>query len=129
MTFHQSLLLDGQFGRRRRMAGWLRITLVLLMLSSVAGTFGTKVTNASAGDDLPAWLRAASNATLPQLSSDVPAVVLADESVVTIEDDGRMTRSDFYAVKVLTREGREVAVARAVYNTDSEKVKELRACS
>jgi len=53
--------------------------------------------------------------------------VLADESVVTIDDDGRMTRNDFHAVKVLTREGHDEAVAHAVYNIDSEKVKELRA--
>jgi hypothetical protein len=83
--------------------------------------------NVRAGDDAPAWLRTAAAASIPGYPPDVPAVVLADESVVTIDDDGRMTRSDFYAVKVLTREGRDEAVARAVYNTDTEKVKELRA--
>lgn len=78
-------------------------------------------------DDAPAWLRAAAGTATPTLPKDVPAVVLADESVVTIEDDGRMTRSDFYAVRILTREGRDEAVAHAVYNTDSEKVKDLKA--
>lgn len=78
-------------------------------------------------DDAPGWLRAASSASLPTFPKDVPAVVLADESTVTVDDDGRMTRSDLYAIKVLTREGRDEAVARAVYNTDSEKIKDLRA--
>jgi len=82
---------------------------------------------ARTGDDAPAWLRAAAGSSIPAFQKDIPAVVLADESVVTIDDDGRMIRSDFYAVKVLTREGRDEAVAHAVYNTDTEKVKDLRA--
>ena len=105
-----------------------RLTIVQLsVLSALAFALGLTSVNARAGDDAPGWLRAAAASTIPSFPRDVPAVILADESVVTIEDDGRMTRSDFYAVKVLTREGREEAVAHAVYNTDSEKVKELRA--
>src|ERR1044071_7661263 len=61
------------------------------------------------------------------LPKDVTAIVLDDESNVIVEEDGRMTRDDVYAIKVLTREGREHAEATAVYNTDSEKVKDLKA--
>jgi uncharacterized protein DUF3857/transglutaminase superfamily protein len=78
-------------------------------------------------DDVPAWLRAASSTTVPSYPKDVPAVVLNDESVVTMDEDGKITRNDLYAIKVLTREGRAEAVARTVYNTDSEKVREMRA--
>lgn len=99
----------------------------LLAITTFAFALGSMSVNARAGDDAPAWLRAAAGASVPSFPRDVPAVVLADESVVTIDDDGRMTRSDFYAVKVLTREGRDEAVAHAVYNTDTEKIKELRA--
>jgi Domain of Unknown Function with PDB structure (DUF3857)/Transglutaminase-like superfamily len=96
-------------------------------LTALAFALSMKNVSASAGDDVPAWLRAAAGVTIPVFQKDVPAIVLADESTVTIDEDGRMTRSDFYAIKVLTREGRDEAVAHAVYNTDSEKVKELRA--
>jgi hypothetical protein len=98
----------------------------LIVLAAMA-VLGVMNINVQAGDDAPAWLRAASAASIPSLAKDIRAVVLADESVVTIDDDGKMTRSDFYAVKVLTREGRDEAVAHAVYNTDTEKIKELRA--
>jgi len=127
MICYRSLMFAEQFRRPRNVnAKGLRLTIFLLVLTS-AGVLGLRVASAAGGDDVPAWLRAASDATLPKLANDIPAIVLADESRVSIEDDGRMTRSDFYAVKVLTREGRDEAVARAVYNTDSEKVKELRA--
>ena len=104
-----------------------RSLFFLLLATVLAGIGLSQPGRPVLADDAPAWLRNAAVSSIPTLSRDVPAVVLADESVVTIEEDGRMTRSDFYAVKVLTREGRDEAVAHAVYNTDSEKVKELRA--
>ena len=119
-----SARLTGRRSTRRRR--WLSIAQ-LSVLTAIAIAMGLRSVNARAGDDAPAWLRAAAGATIPTFPKDVPAVVLADESVVTIDDDGRMTRNDFYAVKVLTREGRDEAVAHAVYNTDTEKVKDLRA--
>jgi hypothetical protein len=127
MTSNHASRFPGNVGRRS-IPGNPRLTIVQLsVLAALAFALGQMSVNARAGDDAPAWLRAAAGSTIPAFPRDVPAVILADESVVTIEDDGRMTRSDFYAVKVLTREGREEAVAHAVYNTDSEKVKELRA--
>jgi uncharacterized protein DUF3857/transglutaminase superfamily protein len=104
-----------------------RLIAYVAALSMMAGAIGLMSVNVRAGDDAPAWLRAAAASSIPAFPPDIPAVVLADESVVTIDDDGRMTRNDFYAVKVLTREGRDEAMARAVYNTDTEKVKDLRA--
>jgi hypothetical protein len=104
-----------------------RLIAYVAALSVMAGAIGLMSVNVRAGDDAPAWLRAAAASSIPAFPPDIPAVVLADESVVTIDDDGRMTRNDFYAVKVLTREGRDEAMARAVYNTDTEKVKDLRA--
>jgi len=99
----------------------------LLIIAAAIGSALLQGNSPVRADDAPAWLRTAASTTVASYPKDVPAVVLADESVVTIEDDGRMTRSDVFAVKVLTREGRDEAVARAVYNTDSEKVKEFRA--
>jgi transglutaminase-like putative cysteine protease len=127
MTSNHASRFRGDVGRRSIPRNRRLIIVQLSVLSALTFALGLMSVNARAGDDAPAWLRAAAGSTIPSFPRDVPAVILADESVVTIEDDGRMTRSDFYAVKVLTREGREEAVAHAVYNTDSEKVKELRA--
>jgi Domain of Unknown Function with PDB structure (DUF3857)/Transglutaminase-like superfamily len=122
---HESLTTGNS--TRRSIRRNRRLIAQLAVLTAMAFAIGLICVNAHAGDDAPAWLRAAAGSSIPAFQKDVPAVVLADESVVTIDDDGRMTRSDTYAVKVLTREGRDEAVAHAVYNTDSEKVKELRA--
>lgn len=80
-----------------------------------------------AGDDPPAWLKQAVAAALPAYDKEVPGVVLWDESRVTVDDSGRIVTTNFRAVKILTREGRDAAVAREVYNTDSGKVREMRA--
>lgn len=103
-------------------AGYLSLCFLIAALALVC-----RVQTSARADDAPSWLRDVATKSVPEYPKDVPAVVLTDESVVNVEEDGRMTRSDFYAIKVLTREGRDDAVARAVYNTDSEKVREMRA--
>jgi hypothetical protein len=80
-----------------------------------------------ARDDAPTWLRQVTSANTASYAKDVPAVVLWDESKVTVDDDGKVTTVDFYAVKVLTREGRGEAIAKRVYNTDSGKVRDMHA--
>ena len=125
MIINRAYISAEEIDRRSMRKRWLIAQLALVI--GLALALGLISVNARTGDDAPAWLRAAAGLTIPPYQKDVPAVVLADESVVTIDEDGRMIRSDFYAVKVLTREGRDEAVAHAVYNTDSEKVKELRA--
>ncbi|HEY9230506.1 MAG TPA: DUF3857 domain-containing protein, partial [Blastocatellia bacterium] len=66
-------------------------------------------------------------ASLPSYSKEVPAVVLWDERRITVDEDGRVQQTDYYAVKILSREGRSEAIAHAVYTTDTGKVRELRA--
>ncbi|HEY0319855.1 MAG TPA: DUF3857 domain-containing protein [Pyrinomonadaceae bacterium] len=82
---------------------------------------------AAGGDDVPQWLQQAAASQAPSYEKDVPAVVLQDEQVVTIGEDGRITTTTTYAVRVLVREGRAFAQATEFYETDSGKVKELRA--
>ncbi|MDQ5837540.1 MAG: DUF3857 and transglutaminase domain-containing protein [Acidobacteriota bacterium] len=79
------------------------------------------------GDDAPAWLRPAAAAAAPTYENKVPAVVLYKERNVTVSDDGRVVTTTTYAVRVLTREGRETARAGAVYLTGSGKVRDLKA--
>ncbi|MBS1810963.1 MAG: DUF3857 domain-containing protein [Acidobacteria bacterium] len=80
-----------------------------------------------AGDDAPPWLRQAAAASTPPYHKDVPAVVLLDENRVAVDEEGKVTRSVFYAVKILTRDGRGLARASEVYETDKGKIKEFRA--
>lgn len=84
-------------------------------------------TYASPGDEAPTWLRQAAAQKLPAYDRTVSAVVLVDESTVTVAEDGRVTTQYSYAVRILSREGRESAVAEEGYATDRGKVKEMRA--
>src|SRR5262249_5084835 len=79
------------------------------------------------GDEAPAWLKQAAAATVPPYGKEVHAVVLHSETRKTVEEDGRVRSVDYFAVRILKREGRKEAVARAGYSTDFEKVKEMRA--
>ncbi len=80
-----------------------------------------------AGDDVPPWFRQAALASVPTYDKKVPAVVLLDESRMTIGEDGRTTKVNYYAVRILTRDGREAAHAFMPYRTDSGKVRDIRA--
>ncbi|HEX8558644.1 MAG TPA: DUF3857 domain-containing protein [Pyrinomonadaceae bacterium] len=80
------------------------------------------------GDDAPAWLKAAAAAPAPAYDKDVAGVVVNDESVVTVGEDGRSTKTTTFAVRLLTRAGFGRAAAVAHYDTDNGgKVVELRA--
>jgi len=49
--------------------------------------------------------------------------VLLDESVLTVSEDGRVTTTANYAIRVLRREGRGFARADVSYEPDTDKVK------
>ncbi|HVG19360.1 MAG TPA: DUF3857 domain-containing protein [Blastocatellia bacterium] len=108
----------------------LRARRLGLRSLAVIATFSALVlmiAAAPAGDDAPQWLRQVASADAASYGKDVRAAVLWNESRVTVEDDGKVTTVDFYAVRILTREGRGQAIAKRVYNTDSGKVREMRA--
>ncbi|MEK7830178.1 MAG: DUF3857 domain-containing protein, partial [Acidobacteriota bacterium] len=78
-------------------------------------------------DEPPAWLRQAAAVNLPTYGKEVRAVVLHDEANKKVEEDGRITTTTLWAVKILSREGRGQASASESYNTGSGKIKEMRA--
>ncbi|MBC7796012.1 MAG: DUF3857 domain-containing protein, partial [Pyrinomonadaceae bacterium] len=81
-----------------------------------------------AGDDVPSWLLQDAKTAVPTYEiKNVPAVVLRKEQSLTVDNNGRVTTTTNFAVRILTREGRDEAVATAVYNTGSEKVREFNA--
>jgi len=82
------------------------------------------VTGAYADDQIPAWMTQAARGVVPSYDKDVPAVVLHDEQQITYSD-GRLLSVENYAVKLLSKEGRRFAVARAYYLVSSGKVKDI----
>src|SRR5947207_8078645 len=100
----------------------------LLLLLAAAALFLAPAPRAAAGEDVPTWLRQAAAASAPAYDKDVPAVVVDDESTITVGEDGRVTTVTTYAVRVLTRAGIKRTVAGEGYDTDSGgKVLEMRA--
>lgn len=81
----------------------------------------------ASSEDAPPWLRQAAALNIPTYDKKVTTVVLVDESIMTVAEDGRVITTSTYAVRIINREGRASAVATVGYETDIEKVRELRA--
>lgn len=77
-------------------------------------------------DDPPQWLRQVATVAASGYEKDIPGVVLFDEQQTTYDGEGKLKTVENYAVKVLTREGRGLAVARAYYLVSSGKVKDIK---
>jgi uncharacterized protein DUF3857/transglutaminase superfamily protein len=82
---------------------------------------------AAAGDEAPAWLKEAAAVQVPTYDKDVPAVVLRREQTNTVGSDGKVTTTTNFAVRILTHEGREWALAIEPYLTNSGKIREMTA--
>ena len=81
---------------------------------------------AFADDSPPSWMKQAAATSVPSYDKEVSAVVLYNEQLVTLGNDGVMTTTENYAVRVLTREGRKKAVATALYLVSSGKVRDIQ---
>src|SRR5262245_6810717 len=98
------------------------------MLCFVLGFSSIQSAHPYLADDVPAWLKQAASAAVPTYAKEVPAVVLYDESIVTVSADGRIRTSRSYAVRVLTRQGASWAHAAEEYNTGSQgKIVDMKA--
>jgi hypothetical protein len=108
----------------------LNLFALLLAAAALAAALAppAPTARAAAGDDVPAWLKAAAASTAPAYDKDVPGVVVNDESTLTVGEDGHVTTVTTSAVRMLTRAGFESAKAAVGYSTDSGgKVVDLRA--
>src|SRR5687768_4232046 len=101
---------------------YLKVIILCVVLLLAAG-----VTVAAPGDEAPQWLQQAAAIKVPVYDKDVPAVVLRNDRNIVVGTDGRLTTLTTYAVRILTRDGREYAQAVELYLTNSSKVDELRA--
>ena len=90
--------------------------LALLLLASPA-----------LADDTPAWVQQAATIKVPAYDKYVDAVVLINESLISINSDGRETEVVNHAVRILRREGRAWAVGQVGYVPETGKVKEFKA--
>src|ERR1051325_8658660 len=97
------------------------------LLFSLALLAASAVKASAVEDAPPAWLQQAAAKSVPTYKKEVPAVVLHKEESVAVSPDGLVTTTTTYAVRILSREGKDEAVARCSYITDSGKVRELRA--
>jgi transglutaminase-like putative cysteine protease len=78
-------------------------------------------------DETPQWVQTAAALKVPSYDKEVPAVVLLDESLTTINSEGRINEVRNYVVRILRREGRGYAIGEVGYVPDVSKVKEFRA--
>jgi hypothetical protein len=81
----------------------------------------------AAAQQPPAWMKTAAAAAVPTYAKDVPAVDLHDEQQVTLGTDGKLVTTENYAIKMLNREGRSFAIARAFYLVSAGKIREIEA--
>lgn len=95
------------------------ICLSILVLTFALAAFGD--------DSLPNWMRQAATSQLPTYDKEVSAVALYNDQNVTLNGDGILVTTENYAVKILSREGRSEAIARAYYLVSSGKVREIEA--
>jgi len=103
----------------------MRKLLIFLLpaLLIVAGSSTVK-----ADDSPPSWVSEAARLKTPDYDiKGLPAVVLRKEESITVESNGTVTRTVRYVVRILVHEGRDEAVAKASYQTDGEKVRDINA--
>ncbi len=105
------------YSQLRRLS--IAIGILVILLTNAAAAF--------ADDPPPGWMIQAARAAVPTYDKDVPAVALHDEQQVTLGSDGKLTTVENYAVKMLSREGRDYAVAKAFYLMSSGKIREISA--
>jgi transglutaminase-like putative cysteine protease len=77
--------------------------------------------------NIPPWMRSAIPAEVPA-EKDADAIVLLDDTLVTVMPDGNLTTRNRRVVKILNNDGREYGVARAWMDHDT-KLRTLRAWS
>jgi hypothetical protein len=76
---------------------------------------------------IPAWIASLAERPATMDYGDASHVVLTDEADLTVDKNGLVTRRSRYALKVLTRDGRDAALARLSYETSSDKVRSFQA--
>jgi len=91
------------------------ISTILLLLAAFSSLEGMAF-----GYSIPDWFRAAAKETLPSYPSDTRAVVLLDEEVTTVQDNGDIKTNYRRVVKILTTEGRGFHTAKVHFDSQTK---------
>jgi hypothetical protein len=100
------------------MSRLLRLLAPVLLALSLAATATAKP---------PAWLTALAPRPPAMEYGDAKYAVLLDEADFTLDKTGLVTKRTRYAIRVLTRDGRDAAFAILPYETSSDRVKSFQA--
>jgi hypothetical protein len=95
------------------------LTILTISVASAAAVY--------AGDEPPAWMRDAARANIPAYDKEVPAVALIDEQLVSLGSDGKLVTTKNRAIRLLNKEGRREAIARAFYLVSAGKIRDIQA--
>ncbi|HEY4580629.1 MAG TPA: hypothetical protein VIG89_06285, partial [Candidatus Acidoferrales bacterium] len=97
--------------------GWYR----LLAISALGAALGAALFYAAprAWAGTPDWLRAAAAMPLPTYPPETQAVMLLDEQVTTVRDDGEIRTTYRRAWKILRPDGRDRAFVGAYYDAET----------
>ena len=102
---------------------YLKVSVLCGVLFLTAGVTVASTTS----EEAPQWLQQAVTIKVPAYDKDVEAVVLRNDQAVIVNEDGRLTTTTTYAIRILTHEGRGYAQAVELYLTKSGKIREMNA--
>src|SRR5277367_453788 len=104
-----------------KMPKTLKISLAAAALALLCCASGLRADNA------PDWLRAAAQDKLPDYPKDAVAVVLLDEQITTVKDNGDIETRHRFAYKLLRPESREDYGHAVVFFDNETKISFFRA--
>jgi len=97
----------------------MKIVLITLALTGL-------LSGSVRAESAPDWLKGAWRTAHPKYDTDVPGVVLLDEGIVKVKDNGEAWARYRYAVKILTGEGKDLAMHIIPYDEET-RVSEVKA--
>lgn len=104
--------------RPSRIDSWLIARSLIALSCTVASSWGA----------LPDWLQAASREPLPKYADDVPAVMLRDNQITTVRNNGEVTTFYRRAYKILRPEGRSYGRIQIYFDSET-RISSLKAWS
>jgi transglutaminase-like putative cysteine protease len=90
------------------------------IVSLAAAGFFFACGSARASASAPDWVAQAAAVLLPEHSKDAKAIVLLDDTLVTVQADGRATERYRYVVRILRPQGRAYAEPVAWFSKDAK---------
>jgi hypothetical protein len=88
---------------------------------------GVCASTARAGDTAPEWMRAAAQQTLAEYPKDTSAVVLYDETIITVKDNGEIDVTHRNVCKLLRNDAKDECGYAFVMFDNATKVSSFRA--